>query len=992
MSEVNPEAGKIRFTRRREPPIVAGDYEITVTQDLSASHGGKELFAESFGDTRYIAVGGERFTLDPGEVAAVFPPDNNRGEYHDMLPHVVLSRRTLPWERSIDQQADGISWLAVLLFEDDEAPALRSCMVGDLQRADFATNADGSTTRKSQLPPDTACYPDGFAALDPIDGQTPSFELDWGENLYDPVQVIDLDFALFSAIAPTRADLAWLAHVRTVNSEKKAGAASDATQDNAVVIGNRLPRPNTGCVAHLVSLEGMAKFLPADGTDQPSTTKLASGGEAKAIRLVSLRSWKFSSVDPAETFKGYLLNLEGGAGPLRHRYEEKGGDPKAVATAKYAFDLGYTAMLHATRVGGGTVSWYRGPLLPFVCSGAIVPRPSPSGAEHVDVADQVVRCDPETGMIDVSYAAGWQIGRMVALQSPSFSLALYNWKHAASHTVALAVEHQRVVTHFGHLLTAIPVPAGPGGPFALVPSRAAAEQGNADAQANLAIMYYLGNGIPKDEAEAARWFRRAAEQGLALAQANLGIMYQQGKGVAKDDAEAARWLRKAAEQGNADAQARLGFMYLDGEGVPKDEAEAARWIRKAAEQGIAAAQVNLAALYDRQSPYQGVPKDDAEAARWFRKAAEQGLAVAQYRLGVMYLNGEGVPKDDAQALRWLRKAAEQGYDVAQDTLGDVYFRGRDVRKDYAEAAAWYRKAAEQGETAAQVKLGGMYGLGQGVPKDYVQAYIWLNLAAAGGAPSSAQARDSLERLMTSEQIVEAQKRAAEWRPKIANAAPAETTPQAPSLKKPESRATSGTAFFVSKNGSALTNAHVVERCQQIRVKGDGQNGTARLLARDDKNDLALLTTDLHPAESINWRLSVRQAEDIVVYGFPLTGMLASGGNVATGNVTALAGLGNDSRFLQISAPVQPGNSGGPLLDRNGAVVGIVVAKLNALGVASATGDIPQNINFAIKASVAAAFLDAQRVAHAVSPDVGALSTPDIAERAKAFTVQVICVR
>jgi S1-C subfamily serine protease len=96
--------------------------------------------------------------------------------------------------------------------------------------------------------------------------------------------------------------------------------------------------------------------------------------------------------------------------------------------------------------------------------------------------------------------------------------------------------------------------------------------------------------------------------------------------------------------------------------------------------------------------------------------------------------------------------------------------------------------------------------------------------------------------------------------------------------------------------------------------------------------------------------------------------------------------------LQISAPVQPGNSGGPLLDRNGTVVGIVVSKLNALEIASATGDIPQNVNFAIKASVAAAFLDAQRVEHAESAGVGALSTPDIAERAKSFTVQVVCVR
>ncbi len=143
---------------------------------------------------------------------------------------------------------------------------------------------------------------------------------------------------------------------------------------------------------------------------------------------------------------------------------------------------------------------------------------------------------------------------------------------------------------------------------------------------------------------------------------------------------------------------------------------------------------------------------------------------------------------------------------------------------------------------------------------------------------------------------------------------------------------------------------------------------------------------------------MRQGEDIVAYGFPLAGVLSSGGNVVTGNITALAGLGDDSRFLQISAPVQPGNSGGPLFDRNGNVVGVVVAKLNALKIASATGDIPQNVNFAIKASVATAFLDAQRMTVSVHPSpppgytLDALPTPDIAARAQALAVQVICIQ
>jgi S1-C subfamily serine protease len=199
---------------------------------------------------------------------------------------------------------------------------------------------------------------------------------------------------------------------------------------------------------------------------------------------------------------------------------------------------------------------------------------------------------------------------------------------------------------------------------------------------------------------------------------------------------------------------------------------------------------------------------------------------------------------------------------------------------------------------------------------------------------------------------------------------------------------SGTAFFISANGEILTNAHVVEECQQIRV---GET-PARLLARDRTNDLALLATELHPALWAKWRDSVQLGEDIVVYGFPLAGLLASGGNVVTGNITALAGLSDDSRFLQISAPVQPGNSGAPLFDRQGNVVGVVDAKLDALKVASTIGDIPQNINFSIKASVAIAFLESQRLPQSRSASADVLSTPDIALRAQSFIVKVVCDR
>jgi TPR repeat protein len=455
-----------------------------------------------------------------------------------------------------------------------------------------------------------------------------------------------------------------------------------------------------------------------------------------------------------------------------------------------------------------------------------------------------------------------------------------------------------------------------------------------------------------------------------------------------DYVTAFRLLRPFADKGEVEVQFNLGFMYSEGLGVQRDYVAAATLFRKAADQGEATSQFNLGLMY--QSGH-GVPQDYSEAFKWFRKAARSGLAEAQVNIGAMYRKGKGVPQDYAAAVMWDRKAADQGNALAQANLGFMYANGYGVEKNYATAISFFQRAADQGRPEGQVGLGAMYGLGQGVPQDYVSAYMWFNLAAARGHGDAAKLRDIGAAKMTAAQIAEAQKRSSEWRPKMANALPTQPRPK-PSAKKPNSEPASGTAFFVSRFGDVLTNAHVIRGCRKISVTDNGQNSTAQLLARDDKNDLALLATSLYPTQEANWRLQVRQGEDIAVYGFPLTGILASSGNISTGNVTALAGFSDDSRFLQISAPVQPGNSGGPLLDRSGTVVGVVVAKLNALEIASATGDIPQNVNFAIKASVAAAFLDAQRVAHPEGGGAGALSTPDIAERAKAFTVQVICVR
>jgi S1-C subfamily serine protease len=201
----------------------------------------------------------------------------------------------------------------------------------------------------------------------------------------------------------------------------------------------------------------------------------------------------------------------------------------------------------------------------------------------------------------------------------------------------------------------------------------------------------------------------------------------------------------------------------------------------------------------------------------------------------------------------------------------------------------------------------------------------------------------------------------------------------------------GTGFFISSEGHIVTNAHVVAGCSILQARaGIGLQIDARVLAKDTANDLALLKVEAKPAAYGLLRTGVRTGENVAAFGYPLYGLLATTGNFTVGNVSAVAGIGDDTRYLQISAPVQPGNSGGPVLDQSGNVVGVVVAKLNVLKVASAIDDVPQNVNFAIKASVLTNFLESTGVAIQSGNASNAVSSADLAEKAKSISVFLKC--
>ncbi len=204
----------------------------------------------------------------------------------------------------------------------------------------------------------------------------------------------------------------------------------------------------------------------------------------------------------------------------------------------------------------------------------------------------------------------------------------------------------------------------------------------------------------------------------------------------------------------------------------------------------------------------------------------------------------------------------------------------------------------------------------------------------------------------------------------------------------------GSGFYVSANGDLITNNHVIKGCDDAVVV---KRGTARIVARDVKNDLALLHLVARPdtgtVKPVAFRSTPMQlGESVYVLGYPYSGMLDNGVNFTSGMVSSSAGMDNDSTRFQLTAPVQPGNSGGPVLDQAGNLLGVVVARMSDVATIAQTSTVPQNVNFGIKGEVAASFLRANGITPAVAGDAPAAPATQVASSGSASTAQVVCSR
>ncbi len=434
-----PPQGQMYLFDSVTPPLDDGSYRLTVGTDVSTS--GK---TPTFTQQHYFDVVGPRFNVPQSMVAGCFPPRNGHGSFQDDLPHIVLSRRTLPWERELDPDGhirttprNGASdppvlsgptpWVALLLFEE------------------------GEYTYLPNIPLAQAVPPAVFNWLGSPTGVT--------------CDAVEAPRSLVEAILPSLEELQLLAHVRWVNVDDRELNTAGGDGFFAVVVSNRLPTPNAQCRAVLVSLEQRSDIVPIN---PPATAQGPRPGEATAVgqhplandrvaaapqqpaqaqqgsqlqsgaftlskppsheftlptfgqatfardtnvRLVALTSWQFTCEGPG-TFEQLMQHLDVGMmGTV--------ADPDHPALT----DTGHMALSVQDRLGATEQVWYRGPLVPYQLTRDTL------GPYHS--ADQARRATPDTGAEDISYASAFEVGRLLAAADPRLAQALMRWRREA---------------------------------------------------------------------------------------------------------------------------------------------------------------------------------------------------------------------------------------------------------------------------------------------------------------------------------------------------------------------------------------------------------------------------------------------------------------------------------------------------------------------------------------------------------------------------------
>jgi hypothetical protein len=425
------------------PPLVDNSYRMTLQTNVTIDGTSQPLDSKQ----AFFNIEGPRFRLDPSDIASVVPPRNGHGPFTEVVPHIAMYRRTLPWERKINLEGqpapsppntnsdlppldpNGLPWLTLLLLEEGEYTLLQN---------------------------------------QPLEQVLPSDVFQLMDRPQGTCDAIELRSDLLSSIMPSQEELQLLAHVRQVNIDDRELDVGSKDGFFSVIVANRLPSPGSKCRACLVSLEGRLDLVPKEPPDQtpglasilefdytvdiltpgvavPHAPAAAPDAPAAAVpppaiahraaaapipsaviapgilitpiqfismtRLVLLHSWQYETIGD-NNFRSLMQNLDVG---LIGKVKDT-GHPPITDSAHIKIDV-------TGRAGTVEQAWYRGPLVPFQLTR------DPLGPYHS--ADQCRRATPETGAEDVSYAAAFEVGRLLAAADPRLAQELMRWRREA---------------------------------------------------------------------------------------------------------------------------------------------------------------------------------------------------------------------------------------------------------------------------------------------------------------------------------------------------------------------------------------------------------------------------------------------------------------------------------------------------------------------------------------------------------------------------------
>lgn len=360
--------------------------------------------------------------------------------------------------------------------------------------------------------------------------------------------------------------------------------------------------------------------------------------------------------------------------------------------------------------------------------------------------------------------------------------------------------------------------------------------------------------------------------------------------------------------------------------------------------------------------------DTDDALKQYLKASELDSGAASHAIAQIHFRRGSLNK----YFEYELMASEQGHEPAMRNVAGAYKQGQGTLKNIGKSTYWLLRSAEAGNPYSMTKVALAYIEGFGVSENPMEGLAWLYVAEFKHNDEAAQLIKRAEAKLNNSLILMAQDRAKAIIDLISaghitsgscffGSAPSTVGQVSPSKPKHESKG-AGSGSIISSSGHIVTAAHVIKGSSYLEVITPTGTHSATILSVDDANDVALLKVE-QTFEShipVGRSSEVRLGQTVATIGFPNIGIQGHSPKVTQGMISGENGVQNDIRMWQISVPIQPGNSGGPLLDEQGRLIGVVVASLSLRAI-QITGSVPQNVNYAIKGAYLEPLLNFHKV-------------------------------